>query len=99
MGRWNAWCTVLDSSLCMASRSTVWRICAVNEATTASALYRVRLNRRSTACCTRRRSGLNSAAAASVAAATATGAFTGSTLVANSKSPVNTPASTAVMIR
>ena len=96
---WNAWCTVLDSSLCMASRSTVWRIRAVNEATTASALYRVRLNRRSTACCTRRRSGLNSAAAASVAAATATGAFTGSTLVANSTSPVNTPASTAVMIR
>ena len=85
--------------LFMASRSTVWRSRALNEATTASASYRVRLNRRSTACCTRRRSGLNSAAAASVAAATATGAFTGSTLVANSTSPANTPASTAVMIR
>jgi len=77
----------------------VWRIRPVKAVTTASASYLVRLNRRSTACCTRRRSGLNSAAAASVATATAAGPCTGSTLVANSTSPANTPASTAVMIR
>jgi len=40
---------VLDSSLVMASRSTVWPSRALNEATTASASYRVRLNRRSAA--------------------------------------------------
>ena len=44
-------------------------------ATIASALYRDRLNRRSTARCTRRRSGLNSAATTSVAGATATGVW------------------------
>ncbi len=47
----------------------------------------VRLNRRSTARCTRRRSGLNSAAAASVAAATATGVLNGSTRSAEAKPP------------
>ena len=43
----NAMCTVLDSSLFMASRSTVWRSRALNEATTASASYRVRSGYRS----------------------------------------------------
>ena len=42
----------------------------------ASVSYRARLNRRSTRCCTRRRSGLKSDAAARVEAATPTGDYT-----------------------
>ena len=68
----------------------------MNPAITASALYRDLLNRRSTPRCTRRRSGLNSAAAASVATATPTGVWNDSTWVASSTSPANTPASTAL---
>jgi len=68
----------------------------VKAATRVSASYRARLNRRSTARWTRRRSGLNSAAATSVAAATATGALNGRTSVARSTSPANIPPSTAV---
>ena len=56
-----------------------------------SASYRARLNRRSTARCTRWRSGLNSAAAASVEAATATGAWIRNTWVVSSTSPAYTP--------
>ena len=49
--------------------------------------YRARLNRRSTACWTRTRTGLNSAAAASVEVAMATGVWNMSTRVARSTSP------------
>jgi hypothetical protein len=48
--------------------------------------------------CTRRRSGLNSAAASSVEAATATGSWTWSTSVASSTSPAYIPTSRPVMI-
>ena len=61
---------------------------AVNAVTTASALYRDRLNRRSTTRCTRFRSGLNRAAVISVQAATATADLNGSTCVVSSTRPV-----------
>ena len=48
--------------------------------------------------CTRRRSGLNNAAAASVAAATATGVCTRNTWVASSTIPAYTPTSRPVTI-
>ena len=60
---------------------------AANAAVVVSASYLARLNRRSTSRCTRRRTGLNRAAAASVAAATATGEESRSTCVASSTSP------------
>src|SRR5260370_21912614 len=53
-----------------------------------------RLNRRSTARCTRRRSGLNSAATASVEAATATGVWHARTRVASRPTPASTPTTT-----
>jgi hypothetical protein len=56
------------------------------------------LNRRSTACCTRCLNGLNSAAAASVAAATATVLWNRNTWVASSTSPVYIPISRPVTI-
>ena len=80
-------CTTPVRSSRTASRSTASLSRAANAATAWSASYRSRLNRRSTACCTRRRTGLNSAAAASVAAATATGVRTLSTPMASSTSP------------
>ena len=93
----NAPNTASVRSRCTAPRSTVFRLWAVKAATIASALYRDRLNRWSTARCTRRRSGLNSAATTSVAGATATGVCrTGSTWVASSTSPTNNPAVSAV---
>jgi len=55
-----------------------------------------RLNRRSTTRWTRCRTGLNNAAAARVAAATATGDLTLSTCVASSTSPAYTPTSNPV---
>jgi hypothetical protein len=55
------------------SRSTASFSPAANSSTMSSPSYRTRLNRRSTTYCTRRRTGANRAAAASVAAATATG--------------------------
>jgi len=69
---------------------------AANAATVSSASYLARLNRRSTPRCTRRRTGLNSTAAASVAAATATGVWSLSPWVASSTSPVYTPTSRPV---
>jgi hypothetical protein len=60
---------------------------AANAATVWPASYRAQLNRRSTACWTRTRTGLNSAAAASVEEATATGVWNVSTRVARSTSP------------
>src|SRR5580700_11609418 len=69
-----------------------------NAATVWSASYRARLNRRSTAFWTRRRSGLNSAAAARVEAATATGVWTRNTWVVSSTSPAYTPTSSPVTI-
>jgi hypothetical protein len=63
-----------------------------------SASYLARLNRRSTARCTRLRSGLNSAAAASVAAATATVLWNRNTCVASSTRPAYTPTSKPVRI-
>ncbi len=82
-----AWCTTLARSSRTVSRSTASLSRAANAATVWSASYRARLNRRSTARCTRRRTGLNRAAAASVAAATATEAWIPSTWVASSTSP------------
>ena len=63
-----------------------------------SASYRARLNCRSTRICTRRRTGLNRAAAISVAAATATGVCRRSTWVASSTGPAYTPTSRPVTI-
>ncbi len=63
-----------------------------------SASYRARLNRRSTTRCIRRRSGLNSAAATSVDAATATGVLSDTTCVASSTIPAYTPTSRPVTI-
>ena len=54
------------------------------------------MNRRSTPCCTRRRNGLNRAAAASVAAATATGVCTWSRWVASRTSSAPTVAKAAM---
>ncbi|MGH3149715.1 MAG: hypothetical protein ACRDOB_03155 [Streptosporangiaceae bacterium] len=65
-------------------------------ATVCSASYLARLKRRSTVRWTRRRSGLNSAAAARVAAATATGVWIRSTSVASSTRPAYTPTSSPV---
>jgi hypothetical protein len=93
----NASSTTLTRSSRTVSKSTVCRSRAVNAATTASALYRDRLNRRSTTRCTRRRSGLNRAAAISVLAATATADLTGSTCVASRTRPLYTPTSRAVI--
>jgi hypothetical protein len=56
------------------------------------------LNRRSTIRWTRRRSGLNKAAATSVATATATGDLTVSTWVASRTRPAYTPTSNPVTI-
>jgi hypothetical protein len=56
------------------------------------------LNRRSTARCTRRRTGLNAAAAASVDTATATSEENASSRVVSSTTPAYTPASSAVTI-
>ncbi len=78
------------------SRSTASCSRAANAATIWSASYRARLNRRSTARCTRRRSGVNNAAAASVNAATATGEENVSTRVASSTRPAYTPTSRPV---
>src|ERR1700730_4014415 len=75
----SAACTTLARSPRTVSRSTASFSRAANAATVASASYRARLNRRSTRCCTRRRTGLNTAAAASVATATATGVCTPNT--------------------
>ena len=52
---WSASCTTPTRSSRTASKSTVCRSRAVNAVTTASALYRDPLNRRSTARCTRLR--------------------------------------------
>jgi hypothetical protein len=73
---------------------------AAKAVTVWSASYRARLNRRSTIRCTRRRSGLNSAAATRVEPATATGvdSETGSAWVASSTSPAYTPTSSPVTI-
>ena len=57
-----------------------------------------RLNRRSTIRCTRRRSGLDSAAVVSVEPATATGDDTGSAGVASSTRLAYTPTSSPVTI-
>ena len=77
------------------SRSTVSCSRAANAATVWSASYRARLNRRSTIRCTRRRSGLNSAAAASVAAATSTGEENDAA-PASATTPAYTPMSSPV---
>jgi len=76
-----------------------------NAVTVLSASYLARLNRRSTGRCTRRRTGLNRAAAASVPAAiasapaaTATGVWSRNTCVAISTSPAYTPTSSPVTI-
>jgi transposase len=79
-----ACCTTPARSPRTESRSTASFSRAANAATIWSASYRARLNRRSTARCTRRRSGLNKAAAISVEAATATEAWNRSTWVASS---------------
>ena len=63
-----------------------------------SASYQARLNRRSTACCTHRRTGANRAAAASVEAATATGELSRSTCWVSSTSPAYTPISRPVTV-
>ena len=80
------------------SRLAGSRSLAANAATRRSASYRARLNRRSTARCTLRRSGLNSAATASVDPATATGSLTDTTRVASSTIPAYTPTSSPVTI-
>ena len=77
-----AFATTLARSSRTASRSTASFRRAANAATVWSASYRARLNRRSTARWTRRRSGLNSAATAGVEAATATGDLIACTWVA-----------------
>jgi hypothetical protein len=69
---------------------------AANASTVRSPSYRTRLNRRSTTRCTRRRTGVNKAAAASVDAATATGELTDSTRVASRTSPAYTATSSPV---
>jgi len=91
-----AWWTTPASSSPIDPRSTASFSRAANAAAVWSASYPARLNRRSTTRCTRTRSGLKSAAAASVAAATATGAWNPNTWVASRTSPAYTPASTPV---
>jgi hypothetical protein len=80
------------------SRSTASFSRAANAATVWSASYRVRLNRRATARCTRRRSGLNSAAATSVDAATEAEDENVSRCVVSRTSPAYTPISSPVTI-
>jgi hypothetical protein len=79
-------------------RSTASCSRAANAATVWSASYRARLNLRSTACCTRRRTGLNKAAATSVETATATELGNRNTSVASMTSPAYTPMSNPVTI-
>src|ERR1017187_3490958 len=81
-----------------APRSTASFRRALHAATVTSASYRARLKRRSTTRCTRRRTGLNSAAAARVDAATATGDENDSSRVASRTSPAYTPTSNPVTI-
>jgi nucleotide-binding universal stress UspA family protein/MFS family permease len=83
----SAICTTRARSSQTVSRSTASFSRAANAATVWSASYRARLNRPSTRRCTRRRTGLNRAAATRVAAATATEECTLSTWVASSTSP------------
>src|SRR5208337_566717 len=91
-------CTVPSRSARTPSSSTASCNRAANAATVCSALYWARLNRRSTTRCIRCRSGLNSAAAASVDPATATGDVTVSTRVASSTRPAYTPSRRPVTI-
>jgi transketolase len=93
-----ACCTTPARSSRTESGSTASFRRAANAATVWVASYRARLNRRSTISCTRRRRGLNSAAAASVEAATATVLWNDSTLVASSTRPAYNPISRPVTI-
>jgi hypothetical protein len=94
---WPAW-TTASSSARAVSGSTASCSRAANAATVWSASYRARLNRRSTIRCTRIRSGLNSAAAASAEPATATVPVIDTTRVASSTIPAYTPTSRPVRI-
>ena len=78
------------------SRSTSSWSRPANAATVTSASYRARLNRWSTIRCTRRRSGLNAAAAASVEAATATDEDSASTWVDSRTRPAYAATSSPV---
>jgi len=81
-------CTIPARSFLIESRSTASFSRAANAATVRSASYRARLNRRATMRCTRRRTGLNKAAAASVDAATAAEEEKPSRCVVSRTSPV-----------
>jgi SAM-dependent methyltransferase len=86
-----ACCTTTARSSRTATWPTASFSLAEKAATIRPASYRARLNRRSTARCTRRRTGLNSAATARVDPATATGSLIDTTRVASSTIPAYTP--------